>query len=286
MSTFFSGTDTATLKEEGRDRNHFVSLIVNNAGSYTAAITRKVKYVETRKLSYNTFNGEEIIDAEEIFDEAEEIEYFYLKINFENNLKNSFQDIADRLDEIKKIKEEKAKAEIKPIKYSAYPMSETSQTTTKEPTLFDKLDAELETEADIRAYNRSFGIIEEPNISYKTKSKVSDKLINDLTCQLITGSVTMTYHEKFDPSKWAKTTMVGLFNKRFGSGLVGLSHCKEWAIDFIEYICTCSIDTEDRDETEISYLISSKLIEKLSTLPKNDYIEIFIDLLQTYAEYI
>lgn len=43
MSTFFSETDTATLKEEGRDRNNFVSLIVNNAGTYTAAITRRVK---------------------------------------------------------------------------------------------------------------------------------------------------------------------------------------------------------------------------------------------------
>ena len=42
MSTFFSGTDIRTLEEEGLDRNHFVSLIVNNQGSYTAAITRKL----------------------------------------------------------------------------------------------------------------------------------------------------------------------------------------------------------------------------------------------------
>ena len=42
MTTFFSSTDTNTLKEEGSDVNHFVSLIVNNAGTYNAAITRKV----------------------------------------------------------------------------------------------------------------------------------------------------------------------------------------------------------------------------------------------------
>ena len=41
MSTFFSGTDTDTLGKEGDDVNHFLSLIVNNAGEYTARITRK-----------------------------------------------------------------------------------------------------------------------------------------------------------------------------------------------------------------------------------------------------
>jgi hypothetical protein len=41
MATFFSSTDDSTLVEEGKDRNFFVSLIVNNAGTYTAAVTRK-----------------------------------------------------------------------------------------------------------------------------------------------------------------------------------------------------------------------------------------------------
>ena len=42
MATFFSGTDQNTLAQEGMGMNNFVSLIVNNAGEYTAAITRKV----------------------------------------------------------------------------------------------------------------------------------------------------------------------------------------------------------------------------------------------------
>lgn len=42
LETFFSGTDKATLKEEGESMPHFVSLIVNNKGEYTAAITSKV----------------------------------------------------------------------------------------------------------------------------------------------------------------------------------------------------------------------------------------------------
>ena len=76
----------------------------------------------------------------------------------------------------------------------------------------------------------------------------------------------MNSYDKFDPKKWVESSMVGLFEKRFGKGFIGLSHCKEWAIDFTQYICNCSIDTEDRDETEIAYLISNKLIEKLFSL--------------------
>ena len=48
--TFFSGTDTSTLQKEGFDRNNFVSLIVNNAGEYSAAVTRKVDYTEKHDI--------------------------------------------------------------------------------------------------------------------------------------------------------------------------------------------------------------------------------------------
>lgn len=43
MKTTPSGTDIQTLREEGNERNCFVSLIVNNEGTYYAAITRKVQ---------------------------------------------------------------------------------------------------------------------------------------------------------------------------------------------------------------------------------------------------
>lgn len=50
MSAFFSGTDVNTLRAEGFDRNNFVSLIVNNDGTYAAAITRKVTYTERHNI--------------------------------------------------------------------------------------------------------------------------------------------------------------------------------------------------------------------------------------------
>lgn len=313
MSTFFSGTDINTLKEEGRDRNHFVSLIVNNAGSYTAAITRKIKYVETRKLSYDTFEGEKVVDAEETFEESEEMEYFPLNICFENKPKDGFQEIAKRLEEIKKAKEEKAKAAPKSTTYQGYsgysgyqgysgygayksPTTALGSTTGSpypsktEPTLFDKYEDEEE-KADLKAYNQSFGVKEDEEeifseIPKKTRDKVTDKLIDDLVCQLITGSITMSSNDKFDPVKWASSSMNGLFTKRFGSGMIGLCRFKDWATDLIEYICNCSIETEDNDVTEISFLLANGITEKLNELPKNDFIDIYIDLLQPYAEFI
>lgn len=43
MSTFFSSTDMATLKKQGRERNKFLSLIVNNKKEYSAALTTKLE---------------------------------------------------------------------------------------------------------------------------------------------------------------------------------------------------------------------------------------------------
>ena len=41
MATFFSGQDISMLKQEGANRNHFLSLIVNNAGIYSAKLTSR-----------------------------------------------------------------------------------------------------------------------------------------------------------------------------------------------------------------------------------------------------
>ena len=41
MATFFSGQDISMLKQEGANRNHFLSLIVNNAGTYSAKLTSR-----------------------------------------------------------------------------------------------------------------------------------------------------------------------------------------------------------------------------------------------------
>ena len=91
MSTFFSGTDTNTLNKEGNDRNNFVSLIVNNAGEYSAAVTRKVKYHEIHNIElrgeYPFFGSRTMFATESSFATEEKtkdvIEWFDLVVEKE-----------------------------------------------------------------------------------------------------------------------------------------------------------------------------------------------------------
>lgn len=106
MATFFSGTDTNTLKEEGSDVNHFVSLIVNNAGTYNAAITRKVdiKNDVYSVYTYKSF-GDVAVEGRSDYTECNTcIEYFYLDIEIEQSENNN----SELFDRINKLKENKS----------------------------------------------------------------------------------------------------------------------------------------------------------------------------------
>ena len=95
---FFSGTDTNTLLQEGKDCNNFLSLIVNNAGQYEAAITRKVTtnsevYKKTTSNGeYTLFNtGDTVILPEKVTESSHRessitVEYFPLRIEKNDNI--------------------------------------------------------------------------------------------------------------------------------------------------------------------------------------------------------
>lgn len=113
MTTFFSGTDTNTLKEEGSDVNHFVSLIVNNAGTYNAAITRKVdiKNDVYSVYTYKSF-GDVAVEGKSDYTECNTcIEYFYLNIEVEQSENNN----SELFDRINKLKEPKVKTYTPPF---------------------------------------------------------------------------------------------------------------------------------------------------------------------------
>lgn len=120
MATFFSGTDIATLKSEAVDHNHFVSLIVNNAGVYTAAVTTVVSSTKTivDTFVYNTFDGEENIGTTSYVVEAKEIQYSKMVIEKEALPMSSFQEISIK---IKELLEEKAKiVVVPPVGFGGY----------------------------------------------------------------------------------------------------------------------------------------------------------------------
>lgn len=290
MSTFFSGTDTATLKEEGRDRNNFVSLIVNNAGSYTAAITRRIKSKQVMEsVSYEFFGDGEKQDTKEYVSDADEIEWFYLKIEKEGE-NYSFPDMAARLEEIKQAKAERAekakKAQTpvyqggyKPVIANSYGTKagpanlvkkEADKAKVTQPTLFDNVD-DLPFED---GYDIPYGQV--------TFDKTT---LKSLVLQLITGSIIISNDSKIDITKWSKS-MPALYEKRFGKGKAGMDNFKIWAETYTEYLTWYITDEKLEelgfDETEICAICAHDMIEELTKLPENDYIKGYIDALQKY----
>ena len=290
MSTFFSGTDTATLREEGIDRNNFVSLIVNNAGTYTAAITRRVKSKQVKEsVSYEFFGDGEKHDTKEYISSADEIEWFYLKIEKEGE-NYSFPDMAARLEEIKQAKAERAekakKAQTpvyqggyKPVIANSYGTKagpanlvkkEADKPKVVQPTLFDNAD-DLPFE---EGYDIPYGHVSFDKVTLKS-----------LVLQLITGSIIISNDSKTDITKWAKS-MPTLYEKRFGKGKVGMDNFKIWAETYTEYLTWYITDEKLEelgfDETEICAICAHDMIEELTKLPENDYIKGYIDALQKY----
>lgn len=118
MACFFSSTDQKTLQSEGNDMNNFVSLIVNNAGTYCAAITRKVhvkSHIEY-KADYEFFGNDdkETINYSPKDKEYDMIEYFMLDIQ-KNTINNPLSYLDARFDEIISAKKNKVIPETKNI---------------------------------------------------------------------------------------------------------------------------------------------------------------------------
>lgn len=288
MSTFFSGTDTATLKEEGRDRNNFVSLIVNNAGSYTAVITRRVKNKSVKEsISYEFFGDGEKHDTKEYVSEENEIEWFYLNIEKEGDTL-SFQDMDARFEEIKKRKAEKAKeaemARKQTSQVSSYrpatiinsygtrtesPNIIPSKKTTVQTSLFDDID-------DWGSNNL--------DVPYGT-AKFDRNTIRQLTLQLVTGSIIIPNDSKIDIRKWA-ASMPAMYQKRFGKGEEGMRLFELWADTYTEFLTWYATDSkleaQGMDDTEMCAICAHDIIEELTKLPENEYIKGYIDALQKY----
>ena len=285
--TFFSGTDTATLKEEGRDRNNFVSLIVNNAGSYTAAITRRIKSKQVREsVSYEFFGDGEKQDTKEYVSDADEIEWFYLKIEKEGE-NYSFPDMAARLEEIKQAKAEKAKKVQTPVYQGGYkPVIANSYGTKAGPANLVNKKADKPKVIQPTLFDNANDLPFDDNYSLPYGQVTFDKVtLKSLILQLITGSIIISNDSKIDISKWAKS-MPTLYEKRFGKGEEGMKNFKMWADTYTEYLTWYVTDEKleelGYDEIEICAICAHDMIEELTKLPENDYIKGYIDALQKY----
>lgn len=298
MATFFSGTDTATLSAEGNDMAHFVSLIVNNAGKYTAGITRKYKCVQTvsEKYTYPTWNGE-VRERVETFDiEEEKLEWFNLDIVFEDETDNFETEMMERLKEIKESK----KKTITPVYKGGYPQCGNygkNIAPTKEvgsPFPMDKEEyyreegrgwykAKEVKEIPVKQGELPFEHPEEENldIPYGIVT-VDEDIVQSIVRQLVTSSIIISNESAVDVKKWANS-MESLYRRRFES----VKEFEYFASNYVDYLINFTYDGNvmaviNNDESVMAALLAHDVREELEKLPKNPWLSVYIKLMDDY----
>lgn len=219
MSTFFSGTDMSTLQKEGDDTNCFVSLIVNNAGSYSAKITRKVQTksevtVKDLGTSYEFFGdgtkdvSKENKETTKVI-EKEVIEYFDLEVE-RHEVQNSLSYLDDRFEEIRKKKS--PRTQVTPAKWNDDDRSFFEilhqDNKNEELDLFGNNSKESPRESlveiNTRELNDKLGNWE-PN-----EKKIHEAVVHMITCNLILNP------DKIDLKQWVNRHMINMYKKIFG----------------------------------------------------------------------
>lgn len=278
--TFFSGTDTDTLREEGNDRNHFVSLIVNNEGTYTAAITRKVteKNVVNTTYTYKTFDDVEKTGTKSTITEEEVIEYNMLNIIKEEEETNSFLELDGIL---KAIREKKDKMVVTKTSFPTdyYPRGLSSippvykgnskevSKIARQSSLFDD---DLETWPNIKKDEYS-----EDDITVEAST------VKSIVLQLITGSIAIADVSRIDPVKWAGQ-MVRLFDKRFENDMSLFGY---WAEIMVEFVVNNFIPKKYMAYQEFyTSKLSMEVYKALDELPQNKYIKLIQDTLMLWIQ--
>lgn len=274
MSTFFSGTDLETLQEEGSDMNNFLSLIVNNAGQYTAAITRKVKHIPhvTEVLEYEFFGEETINIGNDEYDaiESYEIEYFFLNIE-KPTVNIGYTDLFNRIEEISKDK-------TKITNISREPRTNLIVDSTLKATPLYK-----ETNIPFSKANTAVqaGVDTDESIDYN-KYKFNETDLNNIVKQLLIGSPIFTPK---DLNEWVQK-MPTVFSKRFGEGQKGLANYRAFIGYFVEFLVT---EVFDDNLAEEGYLEDSQMaicaygvLQKLHTFKTNSFIEVIEDEVERF----
>ena len=282
FGTFFSSTDTSTLQEEGSYKNNFVSLIVNNAGSYTAAITRHVfcEVENNTTYTYEMFGDGTKSGSEKGTEKRERIEYFMMNVHKPELPENTLD---TRIDEILE-KKRKSTA-----KYSPYSNQTAVYNTTP---FFEAYDDEPFYSGDKKDKPKSDRGHIQMDIpweeeEFKGKSKPADITVNKYAlkitmARLLTSSMICNV-DTIDIDSWI-TNYDNAYEIKF-KDLVDYS---EWLAPYLEYLMTHIPGTpqdvvDDRIVAVYANEIIKKIISKIGK-PKGKYITELIDQLRFYGD--
>jgi hypothetical protein len=276
MSTTFSGTDHRTLDEEGIDRTHFLSLIVNNAKTYSAKLTqkidRKAHYTINVKESYNTFD-DSTITYEPYIEEAEETDVRLVIYPLEIIMpaKNDLPKVAERYEELSK-KDITPYNNYKPGQHYNYNRGY-------------ELDTALQMEMKRRDSLPRQGDLFEDELVYKTSNRPTpnDEIVVATAFTIIAGTPLAQLTNGRSITDAVKA-IIPHYDRVFTNA--NNSSFLEWVDTYVPYIISTIEDTELLAATRTSYVHDSilagaiaKLIADLNKALKNPYLEVIVECL-------
>ena len=304
FGTFFSGTDTATLQSEGKHRNHFLSLIVNNAGVYTAAITRKkivkkdIKIVE--EFEETDFNPiAQATSSNQV--ESAIVEYFMLDINIQKS--EYQQSLDDKLDAIRKAKTPVVTYYPGNLNYGTgyTPSGQFGNTASPyyaDPAFREVMDSFPEPkntpvrQAAINFDNDvEFPFAEESAMELGLRDfpegeemtnvvPIKSQIITSIAIQLLTGNVILPASLNTPLRVYVKD-MDSRFSKRFGQGETGEKIFSDWAENFVDFLCG-GVEDPDLAAYNVNDIMSScafLLLKEFDKLPDNRFLRIYKNIL-------
>ena len=292
MATFFSGTDVATLREEGNDNNHFVSLIVNNAGTYSAAITRKVRSVVKGEnlIEYNTFNNIEVKGEATPFEKSSSyIEYYPLDVTVEALPVIPKSELELRLEAVRKNAQSyinKNTGYFNPTKPYNIPNKTTNNPTTPTPyhNPIQYLQTSLYDDKNFNSPAKKFQKEEETldtDIAYDV-DHFNPLAVKETVMQIITGDIFSIFKSNTNFDKWVDK-MEELYDRRFKTkeDFDSFNYWVDSFVDFLENeIHDDNLYPKGRDY--MSAIWAYDVISKLKELKSNNYLQEFIKSLKRY----
>lgn len=283
MSTFFSSTDTGTLLAEGSDVNHFVSLIVNNAGKYTAGITRRVSVVQkvSEEYTYPSWKGENKSGNREFTASKTYVQWFNLEVAVDEVPKEDESEVLERIREVRQIKASRPKYISTPYKSPATPFSSNPSYMQENSKKEEKKEEKKLEKVNYEAVQPSLFNDDDDDfdVDYNLYH-FSEDTVEGIVKQLITLSLILPKSEAINIAEWAKN-MDKIFDNRFEN----LIDFEAVAVNIVDFLVN---DVED-DEA-LLYLtprqavavLANDVKTALSKLPENKYISSLMSICDDY----
>lgn len=291
FKAYFSGTDINTLREEGNDTNHFVSLIINNEGEYCAAVTRKVTNKYNLNITGNvtsSYNSWDNVPKEKVSkvkrkkeEEKSFIEYYMLQINKEESpyIPDSLE---VRLNELVNKKNNRnsrlnywsnynGNYDNKGFNNNWIKNTGNSISNSSQLSLFNNDDN----------YENKYAFINELSEEAKEYG-ITPKLLKNQVTQLITCNLFGHYNSNIELDKWA-INMVEVYDKRFKD----IKSFESYAYAIIEFLEDDLISITSKfpgKDLEIQSVWRTELIKELSKYKTNKYIEKYIEALEIWQK--